>query len=292
MELDLRRSASDNRLFQEAAERDRSELESAYLRTVDIEVASANRMLEQESHYQREVAQAGYDRQRGILMAEAQSALTDQAATSDQRLIALAEESQRQLDLLKRDAEEQRAHLTERMAAVQQEVFTLKGNLQQSINENSALNSQLRVGHEAWHSSQETAVALQNQLQEERQRTGLLSGELQAECQKAGQMESQICSLHQRCDSQTAELQSLRHQLSLLQAQGSSTLPERVSKILADKEEEVREGKQSVATLLQRQAETQRYVSELRSESHEFQMGAKEWQDRYKDLQNVHYHSG
>ena len=156
------------------------------MRTVDIEVASANRLLEQESQYQREVAQAGYDRQREVLMAEAQSALIDQASTSDQRLMAFAEESQRHLDLLKRDAEEQRANLTEKMAAMQQEVFTPKGNLQQSLNENSALNSQLRVGHEAWHSSQETVVALQNQLQEERQRTGLLSGDFRPNARGQG----------------------------------------------------------------------------------------------------------
>ena len=71
MELDLRHLAIDNRLFQGAAERDRTELENVYLLTVDIEVAPASRMLEEGSHYQREVAQAGYDRQRGFLMAEA-----------------------------------------------------------------------------------------------------------------------------------------------------------------------------------------------------------------------------
>ena len=88
VERDLKRSNSDNRLFREAAERDRTELENAYLRVVDLEVASANTLLEEESHYQREVAQAGMDRQRGILMAEAQSALTGQAASSDQRMEA------------------------------------------------------------------------------------------------------------------------------------------------------------------------------------------------------------
>ena len=52
--------------------------------------------------------------------------------------------------------------------------------------------------------------------------------------------------------------------MSTLETQGSA-LPERVSKILAGNEEEIREGKQSVATLLQRQTGTQRYLSELRT---------------------------
>ena len=82
MELDLRRSASDNQLIREVAERGRTELENVYFRAVDLEVASANKLLEEEAHYQHEVAQAGYDRQREHLMVEARSALSDQAASS------------------------------------------------------------------------------------------------------------------------------------------------------------------------------------------------------------------
>ena len=44
--------------------------------------------------------------------------------------------------------------------------------------------------------------------------------------------------------------------------------------------------------MLQRQAESQRFIADLRAEHSEVQLRAKEWQDKYKDLENVHYHSG
>ena len=235
-------------------------------------------------------------------MAEAQSALTNQAASSDQRLQTLAQESQSHLDLLQRDAEEQRVNLREQMTTMHQEIFTLKGNLQQAMSENNALSGRLLVGQEA-------VAETKKQLDEERARSALLMQELQGECQKTVQMdflaeelrgerqktaqlESQVCSMNTRFDSQTAEMQALRHRLILLGVQGSGALPERVSKLLAEKNKEVQEGQQSVAALLQRQAESQRYISDLRNEHAEVQMRAKEWQDKYNDLENVRYHSG
>ena len=94
-------------------------------------------------------------------MAEARSALSDQAASSDQRLQTLTQESQRQMDLLQREAEERRVHLLEQMTTMKHEVFTLKGNLQQAMNENNALSGRLLVGQEA-------VAETQKQLEEER----------------------------------------------------------------------------------------------------------------------------
>ena len=105
LERDLNRSFSNDRLYREEYEQDRMELENAYLRAVDMEVASANNLLEEESHFQRGVAQAGMERQRGILMAEAQSALTSQAAGSDQRMEDFVHESNHQFEALQREKE-------------------------------------------------------------------------------------------------------------------------------------------------------------------------------------------
>ena len=115
-------------------------------------------------------------------MAEARSALSDQAASSDQRLQALTHQSQRHMDLLQQEAEEQRVRLTEQMTTLKHEVFTLKGNLQQAMSENNALSGRLLVGQEA-------VAETRNQLNAERARSALLTEELQGERQKTAQMD-------------------------------------------------------------------------------------------------------
>ena len=207
------------------------------------------------------------------------------------------------------EKEEQRNHLAGRITSLQQEDLALKGNLQQALNEGRVLQGRLQAGHEAWQSSQGELSCAKQELNEERQRNAYIFEELRRERQKVAhieshlgeelrgerlktaQMEATIQALRQQGDLQNAEVQAMRNRLSILEAQGTS-LPERVSKILADKEEEIREGKLSVAKMFQRQAEEQSYVSELRAENAEFKTKAKEWQERYKDLENVHYHSG
>ena len=112
-------------------------------------------------------------------MAEARAALSDQAASSDQKLGVLSQENQQQVSLLRQEAEQQRLHFQGQMAAVQQENFTLKENLQQAKRELDSLQFQLKAGHEAWQSSQGVAAELQKGLAEEESQKQLLHHELQ-----------------------------------------------------------------------------------------------------------------
>ena len=82
--------------------------------------------MEEESQYQCAVAQAGYEQQRECLVAEARAALTDQAASSDQKLGVLSQENQQQISLLRQEADQQRIHVQGQMAAVQQENFYIE----------------------------------------------------------------------------------------------------------------------------------------------------------------------
>ena len=92
--------------------------------------------------------------------------------------------------------------------------------------------------------------------------------------------------------SVTSMMHTLRQELTLLKTQGTSALPERVSKIIAIKDEEVLGARQSVTSILQRQTESQRTITELQAnqrslerKKQEAESLSKEWEDRFKDLE-------
>ena len=140
-----------------------------------------------------------------------------------------------------------------------------------------SLKYQLKAGHEAWQSSQGMAAKFQEELAEEESQKQLLHHELQIEKDKTDLLDARVCnlqaivtekstqmrSLQSKVDSQSPELTTLRHRLNALEAQGSVTLPERVSKLLSDREEEVREARGSVTALIQKQTESHKVISEL-----------------------------
>ena len=107
LEEDLAASSRHHRLSQGQSEHACNELEHAYLSTLDRENEAANQIILQESHYQAQVSEMRLAEQRSHL----EAILSDQAASSDERIRALAESSRDQLVAARQWAEEQQSEL-------------------------------------------------------------------------------------------------------------------------------------------------------------------------------------
>ena len=126
-----------HRLSQEQSEHACNELEHAYLSTLDRENEATNQTIPQASHYQAQVSEMRLAEQRSHL----EAILSDQAASSDERIRALAESSRDQLVAARQWAEEQQSELKGAL-----DVARAEGTeLQQQMGRAKAEHDQLRA---------------------------------------------------------------------------------------------------------------------------------------------------
>ena len=95
LEVSLNASNQAHSNFENLAERSRSELEQAYLGALDREVNMANQVLVQESQLQAHQASEILEQRIAGVTSQAQAAMANMAASSDQRLAEAAQENQR-----------------------------------------------------------------------------------------------------------------------------------------------------------------------------------------------------
>ena len=109
LEVSLTASNRAHSDFQSLAERGRSELEQAYLGAMDREVNMANQVLVQESQLQAHQASEFSEQRIAGVTSQAQAAMADMAASSDQRLATVSQESQQQVHIVQQWAEQNSA---------------------------------------------------------------------------------------------------------------------------------------------------------------------------------------
>ena len=126
LEVSLTASNRAHSDFQSLAERGRSELEQAYLGAMDREVSMANQVLVQESQLQAHQASEVLEHRIAGETSQAQAAMADMAASSDQRLATVSQESQQQVHLVQQWAEQNSAAMQRELGAAREEGSTLK----------------------------------------------------------------------------------------------------------------------------------------------------------------------
>ena len=110
-QLDEDRAASSrsHRRCQRTAEKERAELEDAYLLTVDREVSDANELLSRESNCRAHNVAVIFEMQRAQLTAEANAAMANQASSPHQMINTVAQASNQHLQLVRQWVEQRSA---------------------------------------------------------------------------------------------------------------------------------------------------------------------------------------
>ena len=124
LEVSLTASIRAHSDVQSLAERGRAELEQAYLGAMDREVTVANQVLVQESQLQARQASEILEQRIAGVTSQAQAAMADMAASSDQRLATVSQESQQQVHLVQQWAEQNSAAMQRELGAARGEGST------------------------------------------------------------------------------------------------------------------------------------------------------------------------
>ena len=239
LEVSLNASNQAHCNFENLAERSRSELEQAYLGAMDREVNMANQVLVQESQLQAHQASEILEQRIAGVTSQAQAAMANMAASSDQRLAEAAQESQQRVHLVQQWAEHNSAEMQKELGSARDEGSTLKQQMARATAENDQLRLALAQATQKSQAAETlnlemakrledkdlllaTASEEQNRLQaiiqEGKAYVSNLDGQLQNEKAKTALLESTV-------ESMKTEMQAFKEQLDVLMGRQKRSSP-------------------------------------------------------------------